>query len=1179
MQSSTDSPDVRQRNILNKLIQFLKKYPDGRDSKRHEQLIKLMEKGYCSGFTTLWLYANWVSTQPETGKERDDATWFNELTKEIVKWDGTSDLSPSKQYEYERFINLVDYFQNISSVLPIAQGDLDKSLVDSKGRQPGVQYVLGGLFTEEEAATALQKMLDNKMFSDKFTLFSSHNHATGLFCDKDGKLKFFDPNNPKGSVEIQNGKDLARAIFTSYRYKSDVPSPLGLRIFGFTPIASPVPKTELVGNLTAITRDNGLIKDNKYCTGMSALHMAVKIGDTESVQYYLDKGVDVNYSVSSEREEEVLRSPVHTAISWNRPEVVDQLLKTGKVVLKAEDFYAALRDHSGVILKRLFSVPNKPTLDYSFMLEYAVTNGLADIVGVLLDNGANALAASNKDGRSYTEIAVELGYVDVLSELLKKLTPEIIGSSNLKFHLDKLLTQAIKKDHPYTVKLLLAAGADPSIRFSENQNTAFHYAIEWQQNDIFLAIVNSRRMDYSAVNRYGKTLINSACEVLIKIQNQIKELETDLTTTGEEERKTQIRLKIKKLKDQLDFYNKAIEHLEIKSANVQDAYYYALKDGDIAQLNYLVSRHDYLLKDEKALIIASKAGSITVIDWLLSHQFNINSVVGGTTALHESLFVNIAVVEHLIKKGADVNKLFKDSITPLYTAAQLGNRDLIRLLVDSGADVNVGAIPDETPLVATVRSGQFEAAEFLLEKLHARVNLDVLVESSPLHLAVENNRLNFVKLFLKHGADIYKKDKSGKSSIQLAADKGWNERTSAIFEHAARHGNDGSTSLHIAIEMNCPHFIKEIMRSNYGITYAKRTDGKTALHLAAESGKKEAVEILLSEKDHFYFNEDEKTPSPVDLAYEKGFDEVALMILSKTSSSLSYAIKRGYDYNRIIAKLIEPQIKEVNFHELQKQALKERNYPLAIELLKAELAQMQTNKKDHQNSILHLAAMRGYTNELLTLIIENDETILNKQNQDGNTALMLALLHRHKSQAEYFLDLESINVTVVNGRKNSALHLASGLEDAASIVKTLLGKGAKADEENVDRQTPLYVACKMGHDRVVDELLDQKNKALVAHIKTGYQKLLDIAANEYIRDRLRIRNYIEYRSGGDTYTGWSLGRTKDDKLKAANDVEGMIKAKRFDENVYQQHRKDLKGGTLCKVFGSIMTIKPGKGSA
>jgi ankyrin repeat protein len=77
---------------------------------------------------------------------------------------------------------------------------------------------------------------------------------------------------------------------------------------------------------------------------------------------------------------------------------------------------------------------------------------------------------------------------------------------------------------------------------------------------------------------------------------------------------------------------------------------------------------------------------------------------------------NLEMVKLLIEKGADVEDKDKDGATVLVHATLMGNPEIVRFLIDKGADVNAQTSQGLTALMMAADQGNLEIVKFLIEK-------------------------------------------------------------------------------------------------------------------------------------------------------------------------------------------------------------------------------------------------------------------------------------------------------------------------------------------------------------------------------------------------------------------------------------------------------------------------------
>lgn len=113
--------------------------------------------------------------------------------------------------------------------------------------------------------------------------------------------------------------------------------------------------------------------------------------------------------------------------------------------------------------------------------------------------------------------------------------------------------------------------------------------------------------------------------------------------------------------------------------------------------------------------MASLYGATDVVHYLCEKGADINSVCSqGLTPLSAACSNgNADIVRYLIEKGADPNVQDRRLWTATHQLAFLNMPDLLALLKDSGADFSLQNDQHDTPLDIAVSQGKTEAAEYL----------------------------------------------------------------------------------------------------------------------------------------------------------------------------------------------------------------------------------------------------------------------------------------------------------------------------------------------------------------------------------------------------------------------------------------------------------------------------------
>ncbi len=129
---------------------------------------------------------------------------------------------------------------------------------------------------------------------------------------------------------------------------------------------------------------------------------------------------------------------------------------------------------------------------------------------------------------------------------------------------------------------------------------------------------------------------------------------------------------------------------------------------------------------------------------------------------------DLTMVKAMLTQGANPNAKDESRLnTPVLTRAVVrGNRAIMQVLLDKGADINGKGAHGFTALHLIAGKGKVEAIKFLLTH-GADVNARTDEGETPLISAVFIGQSDNVKFLLANGADVNARNKNGKTALGL----------------------------------------------------------------------------------------------------------------------------------------------------------------------------------------------------------------------------------------------------------------------------------------------------------------------------------------------------------------------------------------------------------------------------
>jgi len=115
---------------------------------------------------------------------------------------------------------------------------------------------------------------------------------------------------------------------------------------------------------------------------------------------------------------------------------------------------------------------------------------------------------------------------------------------------------------------------------------------------------------------------------------------------------------------------------------------------------------------------------------------------------------DLALVNRLLKAGANPNVRNKLNTTPLLEAAFHSNTEIIKALMEAGADPNLAGPDGQTPLMLIARGDNVAAAKLLLDKGANPKAKESQREQTALMWAAANDQGPMARLLVERGADV-----------------------------------------------------------------------------------------------------------------------------------------------------------------------------------------------------------------------------------------------------------------------------------------------------------------------------------------------------------------------------------------------------------------------------------------
>ncbi|KAH8834285.1 ankyrin repeat-containing domain protein, partial [Flagelloscypha sp. PMI_526] len=391
-----------------------------------------------------------------------------------------------------------------------------------------------------------------------------------------------------------------------------------------------------------------------------------------------------------------------------------------------------------------------------------------------------------------------------------------------------------------------------------------------------------------------------------------------------------------------------------------------------------------------------------------------SALIAAVDSTRASLFT-LPCCHLLLHHGARV-EYCRDNRNALQTAAYTQNLEIVKFLLENGADVNATRGKYGTALQAAVFSGDLEIASILLE-WGADINAPGgtgEAYGTVLHAMSNTGNLEFLKFLLEIGADINARGVENGTALQSAAYRGKLEAVKFLVENDADINVAGGmcgTALQAAAIARNLEIVKFLCEKGADVNGTGEKYG-SALQAAAESGKLETVKFL----------------------WEKGADVNAPG--GEHGTALQAAACRGY---QDIVKFLVENGGDVNATGGE--------YGTALQ-----------------------AAAHAWNLEIVKFLVENGADA-NAMGGEYGTPLQILTYYGSLDIIKFLLE-KGADVNAVGGYLGSALQAAAECGNLEA-VKFLWEKGADVNATSGEYGTALQAAACTGNLEVVKFLVEK----------------------------------------------------------------------------------------------------------
>ncbi|XP_078106674.1 ankyrin repeat and death domain-containing protein 1A [Sander vitreus] len=337
------------------------------------------------------------------------------------------------------------------------------------------------------------------------------------------------------------------------------------------------------------------------------------------------------------------------------------------------------------------------------------------------------------------------------------------------------------------------------------------------------------------------------------------------------------------------------------------------KDSDKETDNSFDNK-EMLLDAEKQFMEAAKSNDVETMK-TLGRGLNANAKnVDNRTALHYAVAgKNKEAVQLLLQRRVKVDQKDKYGVAPIHLAAWFGSLEILKLLVQAGAEQKVENTEGLNIMHCAAINNHTEIIEYIMNDLQMKeLDKDDQSGHRAFALAAEHGCVEMMDTLARpYNMDTMKPNKRGETPLHLAARNGHLDAVQSLlqsFDTRDEVNMDGETALYQAADNGQEECVLALLEAGCDpniLTTAKCS----ALHPVAEKGDTALVQLLLDHKAHTDF-QNQHLEAPIHLAVKNSHIPVIHSLL-KAGCNINVTDKRSQTAIHLAAELARIEVVEM----------------------------------------------------------------------------------------------------------------------------------------------------------------------------------------------------------------------------------------------------------------------------